>query len=227
MYKDTTYTEKCTILKKWLPQILYEVRKDLRKDHWKQDPYFVKGYLGNKAANKITNEEMAEGYSRALEKEEGAESIAEFIATRWLLKHSDVYYLFEKELEKTTPEFTELEELDATVAEPLATKSIELFGAVPTYIFCVFNSVVFPESVYTTIANKAAEEQETQQTQEQQENEQRTLEQMTRQHEQQVARLTDRFEKKLAGLERKYVQDTTTLKNQVRNLQKKLQEARV
>lgn len=227
MYKDTTYTEKCAILKKWLPQILYEIRKDLRNDHWKQDPYFVKGYLGNKAANKITNEEMAEGYTRALENEEGAESIAEFIATRWLLKHSDIYYFFEKELEKLTPEFTELTEIDAAVAESLVTRSVELFGAIETYLFSVFNSVVFSESTYTSLAKQAITQQGQQKEKEEEEKKLRNLEEVTRHYEQQISRLTDRFEKKLAGVERKYIQDTNTLKNQVRALQKKLEEARV
>lgn len=223
MYKDTTYKEKFTILKNWLPQILNEVRKDLRKDHWQQDPQFVKTYLGNKPQQKITQEDMVVGYGRALEKEEGAEIIAEFISSRWLFKHSDIYHYFENELRKVTQDFTQLTELDAAVAEPLAKKSSDLFGAANTYLFCVMNSVVFPEKVFNSLRSSA--EKETRDHKDQAEKEQvlNSQEEIKRHYETQLARLTDRCEKKLAGMERKYFVDTEALKKQIRNLQKKVE----
>lgn len=227
MYKDTTYSEKFTILKNWLPQILSEVRKDLRKDHWQQDPQFVKVYLGNKPQQKITQEDMTEGYTRALEKEEGAETIAEFISSRWLFKHSDIYHYFENELRKITQDFTQLNELEVTVAEPIAKKSCELFGAANTYLFCVMNSVVFPEKTFNSL--RAVAEKETREHQEQAEKDLvlNSQEEIKRHYETQLARLTDRCEKKLAGMERKYFVDTEALKKQIRTLQKKLEGARV
>jgi hypothetical protein len=222
MYKDTTYKEKFTILKNWLPLILNDVKKDLKKDHWQQDPQFVKVYLGNKPQQKITQEEMVEGYTLALAKEEKAEDIAEFISTRWLFKHSDIYHFFENELRKLATDFTTLDEIDAATADPIASKSAELFGAANTYLFCVMNSVVFPEKTYNSLRSTAEKEQREQQTSAEVELKLKNEEEVKRHYETQISRITDRFEKKLAGMERKYHVDTETLKKQIRNLQKKL-----
>lgn len=226
MYKDSTYKEKITVLKNWLPQILNDIRKDLRKDHWKQDPLFVKNYLGNKPQQKITQEDMTEGYTRALGQEEGAEAIAEFIATRWLFKNAEIYHFFEKELQKISPDFTQLNDIPAATADALGKQSSELFGSSNTYVFCVFNSVVFPEASYNKLKVAAENEQKNAHKQAEEKQAKDSQEDITRRYETQIARLTDKYEKRLAGMERKYVVDVEGLKKQIRSLQKRLEEVR-
>lgn len=227
MYKDTSYKEKFTILKNWLPHILNDVKKDLKKDHWQQDPQFVKIYLGNKPQQKITQEDMVEGYTQALAKEEKAETIAEFISTRWLFKYSDIYHFFENELRGLSSDFTTMEEIDAAKADPIAQKACALFGAPNTYLFCVMNSVVFPEKTYKSLSAAAEKEAQEDAATAEKELKLKNEEDVKRHYETQISRITDRFEKKLAGMERKYFVDVEALKKQIRTLQKKLDGASV
>ena len=112
MIKDSTYKEKFVLLKKWMPSIVDSVKKDLKNEHLKKDWGFVKQYFPGKNPNKLTAEELAQAYAHAIENGENAEELAEFVSNRWLLKHTDLYYHFEKELTKVSPDFNELQELD-------------------------------------------------------------------------------------------------------------------
>ena len=55
-----------------------------------------------------------------------------------------------------------------------------------------------------------------------QEAEKRSLDDVKTQHALEVARLTDKYEKKLLGFQKKYTQDVEMLKKQLANLQRKL-----
>ncbi len=55
----------------------------------------------------------------------------------------------------------------------------------------------------------------------------KSVEQIKRHCEQEVARLTDKYEKKLLGMQKKYAIDTAQLKKQIGMLQKKLEGAKV
>lgn len=143
MYRDTTYKEKFAILKDWVPELMEVAKKDLRNEHLKQDFVFVKKYFPGKSLNKITLEDMIEGYRTAIESEENGEKIAEFISNRWMLQKTEVYNLFETELTRMDPNFVDIQEIPANDAKSLIGKAIEEFGAVDTYLFAVINSVAF------------------------------------------------------------------------------------
>lgn len=224
MLKDSTYKEKFVLLRNWLPNIVTVVKADLRKDHLQQDWMFVKKYFANKNIQKLSIQELAEGYIQAIEQEEKAEEIAEFICHRWLVKNTDLYNYFEEELNKISPEFTELKELSADVSHKLVEHSVKEFGAERTYLFAVMNSVVFPEAVYTQLRKRASEEQVQEEKRSKIVQEKQSVEVLQRSHEQELARVTDRYEKKLLGLQKKYIQDTEALKKQIAALQRKLND---
>lgn len=224
MYKDATYKMKFAELKDWFPLIIETVKKDLKNEHLKKDPYFVKKFLDSKNIQKVTTEELAEAYAKAIQEEEKGEGVAEFIVSRWLLKNSELYTLFENNLSKITTDFTALEELPPEQANSLADASINQFGAVPTYLFAVLNSVVFPKETFEHLHKQAKvshqhflEERITEQ-------ERMNVESVSRAYDREMARLTDKFEKKLAGMQKKYQLDVDHLKKQVAILQRKLQE---
>lgn len=222
MIKDSTYKEKFVHLKKWMPHIVESVKKDLKNEHLKNDWGFVKNYFPGKNPNKLTAEELAEAYAHAIENSEKAEELAEFVSNRWLLKHSDLYYHFEKELTKITPDFNDLQELDKQKSLELMEGAIPLFGALHTYLFCILNSVVFPKEVYDTLSERAEKSVEMAKMEAKANAEMKSLEDMQRSYEQQIARLTDKYEKKILGLQKKYAIDTDGLKKQIATLQRKL-----
>lgn len=222
MLKNSTYKEKFAMLKSWMPALVEDVKKDLKNEHLKNDWMFVKKYLGGKNLNKVTNEDIAQAYSTAVAEEDSAEEIGEFLSNRWLLKHGDIYQYFEAKLTAIDPNFSDLETIDKSKAQDIVDGSVKQFGPVNTFMFAVLNSVVFPKDVYEALGRKAedsarhkAEEMQTKQAHD-------SLESMQRTYDQQIARLTDKYEKKLSGLQKKYIQDTDALKKQISSLTKKL-----
>lgn len=224
MYKEATYKEKFAALQEWIPFLVEAVKKELRNEHLKKDVYFVKKFLSSKNIHKVTTEELAQVYEKAIKEEEQGEEIAEFITSRWLLKNSELYHFFEQQLSQIHPDFTNIEEIGSTEAQGLIEASIQQFGAPHTYLFSVLNSVVFPKEIFHKLKIQAQQHQAHQIQEEQQAKEQLSNEQIRKDFEREVARLTDKYEKKLAGLQKKYLVDVENLKKQVSQLQRKLQQ---
>lgn len=224
MYKTASNKEKYAALQKWLPGIIDSVKKDLKNEHLRKDFAFIKKYFGSKNLNKITVEEMTDAYEKAIAQEEAGEALGEFITSRWLLKNSELYEFFERELTRINPNFTELEEIDLPTAQLLVKNSTEHFGAPATYIFSVLNSVVFPAEVFHQLEKSARHQKETHDKESDKISEKMTVDSMQKNFEKEMARLTDKYEKKLAGLQKKYLTDTEGLKKQVAQLQRKLHE---
>ncbi len=222
MLKDATYKEKCSMLKSWMPQIIESIKKDLKHEHLKNDFKFVKKYFSGKNINKASTEEFVEAYLSALEQEENAEEIAEFVTNRWLHKNAELYEYFEKALSKISPNFTELHEIEPHQSQEIIEGSIGHFGAPRTYLFSVMNSVVFPKEVYEKLDKRAIEAQHKSEQEEAAQQKQLAYEDLKQHYEEQIARLKDKYEKKLSGMERKYFQDTESLKKQLASLQKRV-----
>lgn len=222
MLKNSTYKEKFAMLKSWMPSLVDDVKKDIKNEHLKNDWMFVKKYLGGKNLNKVTNEDIAEAYTAAVAEEESAEEIGEFLSNRWLLKHGDIYQYFEAKLSAIDPNFSDLDVIDKSKAQDIVDGSVKQFGPVNTYLFSVLNSVVFPKDVYEALNRKAEDSARHKSEEMQAKQSHDSHEAMQRAHDQHVARLTDKYEKKLSGLQKKYVQDVETLKKQISLLTKKL-----
>lgn len=223
MYKNATYKEKFADLQEWMPDMIEVVKKDLRNEHLKKDYFFIKKFLSSKNINKITTEELAEAYQKAIQEEEQGENLAEFITSRWLLKNTELYEFFERELTGINPDFTSLEEIQPSQAQKLIDASISQFGAAQTYLFSVLNSVVFPKETFNLLKEKAKKHRNVQQEESNAVSETRNKEKMQRDFELEMARMEDRYEKKLSGLQKKYLTDVENLKKQVAQLQRKLQ----
>jgi hypothetical protein len=224
MYKHATYKEKFADLQHWIPFLIEQVKKDLRHEHLKKDVYFVKKFLSSKNIHKISTEELAAAYQKAIREEEKGEELAEFITSRWLLKNGDLYEFFERQLSQINPDFSNLEEIDPSQAKTLIEASVSEFGAPQTYLFAVLNSVVFPKESFLNLKMQAMEHQENQEEEARKVSEQLNIDQMRKDFEREMVRMTDKYEKKLAGLQKKYILDVDNLKKQMAQLQRKLQE---
>lgn len=224
MYKNATYREKFADLQEWTPLIIESVKKDLKNDHLKKDFYFAKKFLNSKNIQKVTVEELTKAYQQAIAQEENGEEIGEFIASRWLLKNSELYHFFEQQLSKIDANFTDLEELSSEQSKQLIENSNHQFGPSQTYLFAVLNSVVFPSAVFQLLRKQAIESNQQKQVQAQKDQELHSLESMRLEFEREKNRLTDKYEKKLSGLQKKYLTDVEMLKKQVSQLQRRIQE---
>lgn len=226
MYKDATYKEKFADLQEWIPLIIDVIKKDLRNEHLKKDLFFVKKFLSSKNIHKTTTEDLVEAYTKAIQEEEQGEGLAEFITSRWLLKNSDLYEFFEEHLTQIDPDFSTLVELAPEQARRLIDASNKQFGAPHTYLFSVLNSVVLPEESFHELRKEAQEHQRNLEEEKAKEELKLSEELKNRNDERVIARLTDKYEKKLAGLQKKYIADVDKLKKEVAQLQRKLQESK-
>jgi len=224
MYKNATYKQKFADLKEWIPHLVETVKKDLRSDHLKKDLFFVKKYLASKNIHKMTTAELAEAYAKAIQEEETGEDIAEFITSRWLLKNSELYEFFEKQLSTINPDFASLEVLTPEQAQVLIEASNKEFGPTHTYLFSVLNSVVFPVETFEQLKQQAQNHQADQEIELFKALEKSSAEEMQLQFQREIARTTDKYEKKLSGLQKKYVADVEALKKQIATLQRKLNQ---
>lgn len=222
MLKNSSYKEKFILLKEWMPLIIDSVKKDLKNEHLKRDPSFSRSYFPGKNLSKLTLEELVDAYTKAIADGEKAEELAEFIANRWLLKHSDLYYYFEQELAKIDPNFSEIHDIEQGLATKIMEGAIQQFGTISTYLFCVLNSVVFPEEIYKKLGHDASRKAVEQKEEAVAVKEKLSLEALQRGHEQDLARVIDKYEKKLIGMQKKYLTDVEMLKKQIANLQRKL-----
>lgn len=224
MYKNATYKEKFADLQEWIPVLIDAIKKDLRNEHLKKDVFFVKKFLGSKNIHKVTNEELSEAYLKAIQEEEQGENLAEFMTSRWLLKNSEMYEFFEAELMKINPDFASLEEIAPNHAQALIDASTNEFGALHTYLFSVLNSVVFPKESFEKLKKQAQQYQEKHEEETRLHADQANVEQMRKNFDRELARTVDKYEKKLTGLQKKYVTDVDSLKKQIAQLQRKLHE---
>lgn len=222
MLKETSYSEKFQTLKKWMPNIMESIKKDVKNEHLKKDWQFAKKYFTGVNLNKVTKEELSSGYLAAIEQEEKREEIAEFISNCWLLKNGDVYHYFEEELKRINPNFNEIESINADQSEKILKGSIEQFGAYKSYLFSVLNSVAFSQQHLENLKQLAENENVKEEQETLQNRENKSVEEMKKAYELIISRMSDKYEKKLSGLQKKYLQDTEAFKKQIATLQSKL-----
>lgn len=222
MLKDADYKEKFQLLSPWMVAIIDVVKKDLKNEHLKKDKVFFKKHFPGKQLKSLTSEELSQVYTAVIA--DGEENLGEFITTRWLLKKTEVYDLFEERLRSVNPKFDEIEELELDFSRELVQESSRSFDPVSTYIFSVMNSVVFPEEAYKELEKTALAFQEEEKGAITREQEERDLEVLQKKHEREISRLVDKYEKKLSGIQKKYLNDTENLKKRIAVLQKNCQE---
>lgn len=222
MSKETTHKQRLHQLKDWMPLIIETVKKDLKAEHLKKDFVFIKKYLNGKNIHKAENQELTEAYIRAIDELDNGDQIAEFIANRWIFRNSDMYHLFEQFLSAINPNFSEITALTDAQANELIKRSSEDFGYPNTYIFALLNEVAFTPHQFEKLDEMSKKAKKEADKIAKIEKETLSQEALHRSHEEEVARLKDKYEKKLLGLQKKYTTDVEMLKKQVANLQRKL-----
>lgn len=222
MSKESSYKDKFDRLNPWIGDILDIIKRDLKNDHLKNDWKFFKKNFPGKNLNNITFEDIVEAYSRVLQEDESSEQIGEFIATRWMMKNSEIYSFFEEKLKAIQPNFQELSMIEKEPAFAIMDEAASQFGPLRILVFSVLNSVVFPEEVFQKLEEKTKSHKEVRQAEMVKEAEATSLAAAKDAYELKIARLTDKYEKKLSGLQKKYIQDTDSLKKQLANLRKEL-----
>lgn len=222
MYKESTYAQKMELLNEWMESIFEEVKKDVKTHHLKEDHLFLKQNFPGKNLRDLTVAEMVPVYNNVFASGEVGERAGEFIAHRWMLKHTEIFDQFVRELTQINPDYSAIEEINPGKAEEIIERAVSVFGAPKTYIFAVMNSVVFPASAFENLRKLAQTQQKVLKENAVEEAEKKGVDDLKRHYETQISRLTDKYEKKLSGMQKKWETDVSALKKQVSTLQRKL-----
>ncbi len=203
----------------WIPDILHAIKKDLKADHLAVDKIFYKAHFGARPLNKLTLEEIFKVYEKELI--EGNQELIEWAVNRWVFKHGDLYQRFASQLSEIHPEFYTIEALTEEQSERLLA-ALSDSSASEVYLFSHLNGVVFPESIFERLRIAAEKESEAAKAAELKERAEESVEKELERLRRDAGRLKEKYEDKLAGVQRKYQTDIEALKKQIRSLQQKL-----
>ena len=207
-------------LQGWIPEVLHAIKKDIKTEHLSSDPVFYKTYFGNRPQNRLTTDEIFAAYEKELLK--GNDDLRDWIVNRWVFKHGDVYSHFAERVGEINPNFEEIQSFDEPQSEKILKGALESLGAVPVFLFSILNGVVFPASIIQRLRVAAEKEKAQLQKQETVEAVKQAIEQIVAQHQREMTRLHEKYESRVAGIQKKYTTDTEALKKQIRALQQKL-----
>ena len=201
-------------VQQWIPHILQVIKKEIRKEGKALGAKLKMGSF----------EEIAALYEKELLA--GNEDLADWVVHSWVFKHGDVYQYFADRLAAINPNFTELEALTEMEADQVLAGSVERFGATTVYLFSKLNGVVFSEERFAQLAQAAREETGTNKQQEEEKSARESYEQIVARLMQEKSRMQEKYEDKIAGVQRKYSTDVEALKKQIRSLQQQIAHAR-
>lgn len=213
-----------THVRPWMGQILQSIKKDIKTDHLPGDKSFYKAHFGARSLNKLTQQEIFAVYEKELLA--GNQDLIEWVVNHWVFKHGDIYRHFAERLGQINPHFQEIESLTDQQAEQILAGAIEAYGATSTYLFARLNAVVFPDAIFEKLHRDALAETRSQEQMQQQKEEKESQEQLVARHQREMARLQEKYEDKLAGVQRKYTMDTEALKKQIRSLQQQINSSK-
>lgn len=219
MIKELPYAKKFELLNDWHNEIFALIKKEIKQDHLRKEIAFAQKHFSKKAIDKIALEEIVAAYVKEIA--DGNEEVGEWVASRWVIKHGEIYHLFAQRLAEVNPKFDQIEQIPQKLAQELIAQCTAQYGAKATYIFSVLNSVVFSESDYALLRKLAGEEVSAKSAPAVEEE---SVEIVKERYENELRKLKDKYEKKVLGLEQKYVRDTEGLRKQIGQLQKRMGE---
>lgn len=222
MIKDLSLKLKFEFLGPVFGKVLHDIRRDVKQEHLKKDRDFVQRYFGKAHLDKVSAEDILHAYSKEIV-QEGNEDLASWVVSKWILKHAEMYEYFVSELSKVNPRFEEIQLLAMDVSKSMAAQAVDRFTLVDTYIFSVINSVAFPDEIFLHLKDQAQSLNE-EQLKKSASSDPVSVEELVRRHQEEIFKLSDRYEKRLQAVSKKYIQDIDGLKKQLALLQKRLSE---
>ncbi len=222
MIKDLSLKLKFEFLGPVFAKVLHDIRKDVKQEHLKKDRDFVQRYFDKAHLGKVSAQEIFRAYSTEIV-QEGNEDLASWVVSKWILKHAEMYEYFVIELSRVNPHFEEIQLLAMDVSKSMAAQAVDRFTLVDTYIFSVINAVAFPDEIFHHLKEQAQRLHE-EQLNKSASLDQVSIEELVLRHNEEILKLSDRYEKRLQAVSKKYIQDIDGLKKQLAILQKRLSE---
>jgi hypothetical protein len=224
MIKDLVLKSKFAFIQEFFGKIIQDIRKDVRQEHLKKDKAFIQKHFAKNSIDKVSAEEIEKGYFTELSIE-GNDDLSNWVISKWILKHAEVYEYFVTELTKVNPKFEEISLLDMETAKSIAARAVDKFGAEDTLIFSVVNSVAFPDQIFEALKDEALKQLAAKKDLVKKDTA-ISVEDLVKQHQIDLSRLSERYENRIQAVSKKYIQDIEGLKKQLASMQKRLEGAK-
>src|SRR5690242_12352675 len=101
MIQEDPYQLKFAKLLPWAAEIFQAIKREIKGDYVRQHPQFVYKHFQKRALDKLTMEEITAACTQEIT--DGNEEFAEWVVTRWVMKHAEMYQYFATELSKINP----------------------------------------------------------------------------------------------------------------------------
>lgn len=219
LHAKSSYADKFSAVAPWFDDILRCIRKEIRQEHLKIDPKFVRLYFAGRPLNQITQDEIKLVYADHILK--GNEQLADFVTNRWLFKHLELYRFFEQQLETISSDFDKIELIEDEKASPIVEKAVEQFGAENVFIFVTLNSVALSEKLWNSLNDRAIallSKRQKEEAAELQSTSENSLQQS-------LDRIKLRYEERLEQQKKRYEVEIRALRQEIEKLQKKVKQA--
>lgn len=217
MQGQNTWKDRFSLLSPWFADIMTVVKKDCKQEHLRLDPQFVRQHFQGKPIPKISTEDMRAVYLQQILA--GQDKLAEFISNRWIFRNMDVYRYFESELQKISPNFEQIQELTIEQASQLLDNACAQFGSEKVFCFVIINEVVVPSQCFDELQRNALEKLSYRQKNEDLKQE----DDIHKKHAQEVLRIKQRYEKKIAELSKKHQYELNQLRIEIAQLRSQVQ----
>ena len=221
MIKDLVLKSKFVFLQEFFGKIIHDIRKDVRQEHLKRDKAFIQKHFAKNSIDKVSVEEVEKAYFTELSTQ-GNDDLSNWVISKWILKHAEVYEYFVSELTKVNPKFEEIALLDVETGKSIAARAVDKFGAEDTLIFSVLNSVAFSDQIFEGLKDEAIKQLAAKRDSIKKEDT-ISMEEVLKQHQIDLSRLAERYENRIQAVSKKYIQDIEGLKKQLASMQKRLE----
>ena len=156
MINEESFRSKIQKLQPWFGRLVEEIKKEVKAELLRQYPKIYQRHFSRMHFVKCSAKDLAGPLLQ--EVLAGDEELGEWLASRWIVKNSDMFQFFAEWLMKINPDFEKIERLDDNQGTALLKAATERYGAQKTYLFSVLNSVAFSPALFDSLAALARDD---------------------------------------------------------------------
>ncbi len=212
------YKTKIELLAPFLEGLCRGIKKEIKQE-------FIQKGLLRKSEGGSEWKEIAQFFFKKIV-EEGDERVGEWLSSCWVCKNGEIFQYFHEQLSLIDEQYDRLVEIPLEKEEKIKKLSIEKFGFLRTYLFCVLNSVVFSSKIFEDLRKGALQELSSGEEVDVQ-GKNCSIEDLKKAFELERLKIEEKYEKRLLGVSKKYQMEIDGYRKQIGQLQKKLEKVNV
>lgn len=216
MIIKSDYKNKFELLAPFMEELCRGIKKEIKQE-------LIKKKTLQMSVNALDWSVISQNFFKKIV-EDGDEETGEWLASTWIYKNGEIFQCFHEELSLVDEQYDRLESLSSEVEEKIKNLSASKFGALPVYLFCVLNSVVFSHKIFEDLRKRSLEEISMDRNDLKESSNNLSLEELKKSFEVERLKMEEKYEKRLQGVIKKTQMEVEGYRKQIGQLQKKLEK---